>query len=97
MPLVLMDASPVHATGTVNGLNIMMRQIGSAGAGVIGAIVLAATADATAPSRDTFSWLFGLGALCGLLAGLAMLPWRRRAQHLVSLASPSPDPERTPR
>jgi len=97
MPLVLMDAAPVHATGTVNGLNIMMRQIGSASAGVIAAVVLAATADAAAPSRDTFTWLFGLGAVCGLLAGIALLPWRRRAQRLISSPSPSPAPERTPR
>ncbi|MFS0868288.1 MFS transporter [Microbacterium sp. 179-B 1A2 NHS] len=94
MPLILMDVAPLHATGAVNGLNIMMRQVGSAIAGVIGAIILAVTADQGAYSRSTFDLLFGIGAACGLVAAAAMLPWQRRPPH--PLPSPA-DIERASR
>lgn len=77
MPLILMDVAPLHATGAVNGLNIMMRQVGSALAGVIGAIVLSSAVLGESPSRSTFDWLFGIAAVCGLLAAATMVPWRR--------------------
>lgn len=83
MPLILMDVAPLRATGAVNGLNIMMRQVGSAIAGVIAAIVLASTAVATEPSRATFEWLFGAGAVCGLIAASAMAVWLGRSSNLL--------------
>lgn len=92
MPLILMDVAPLHATGAVNGLNIMMRQIGSAVAGVVGAVVLATAAVPGTAARTAFDWLFGVAALCGLLAALAMFPWPRRS---TSALPASTDPERT--
>ena len=95
MPLILMDVAPIHATGAVNGLNIMMRQVGSAIAGVVGAIVLASTLHDLHLTRDTFTWLFGVGAACGLVAAGAMLPWRR-PPRTGTIPLPA-DIERTPR
>lgn len=92
MPLILMDVAPLHATGAVNGLNIMMRQIGSAVAGVVGAVVLTAAAAPGASARSTFDWLFGVAAVCGLLAAAAMFPWPSRSRSAVPLST---DSERT--
>jgi MFS family permease len=93
MPLILMEAVPMHATGATNGLNVMMRQVGAASASVLAAVVLAATLSSAGGgtfTRATFTLLFGTGAVLAGIAAVVMLallvPRRDR------LAPPPPRP-----
>lgn len=74
LPLALMNAVPVGATGSANGLNVMMRQIGAASASVIAAVVLSASLSADqAIGAGTFRWMFAIGALVSATSVVIML------------------------
>ncbi|KRE65486.1 MULTISPECIES: MFS transporter [Micrococcaceae] len=78
MPTLIMQAVPVNETGAANGLNTLMRALGTSVAAAVIAAVLANSANRTAmgsvPSQSGFelALLFGLAAaiLCAVLASL---------------------------
>ncbi|WP_309070641.1 MFS transporter [Arthrobacter sp.] len=82
MPTLIMQAVPVHETGAANGLNTLMRALGTSVASAVVAAVLASSAvqagDVSLPSEAGFrlALLFGLGAavLCAVLASLIPKP-----------------------
>ncbi len=76
MPTLIMRAVPSNETGAANGLNTLMRSLGTSIAAAAIAAVLAnsATGGSSAPTADGFqtALLFGLAAavLCAILAAL---------------------------
>ncbi|AFR28739.1 EmrB/QacA subfamily drug resistance transporter [Arthrobacter sp. Rue61a] len=82
MPTLIMQAVPVQETGAANGLNTLMRALGTSIAAAVVAAVLADSANKTpmgsVPSESGFelALLFGLGAaiLCAALATLIPIP-----------------------
>ncbi|MDY6998434.1 MAG: MFS transporter [Actinomycetota bacterium] len=82
MPALIMRSVPASETGAANGLNTLMRALGTATAAAVIAAVLArspASIDGVAvPSADNFqtAFLFGLGAavLCTVLAACIPQP-----------------------
>ncbi|MDQ0733381.1 MFS transporter [Arthrobacter sp. B1I2] len=82
MPTLIIQAVPLNETGAANGLNTLMRALGTSIAAAVIAAVLANSANKTAtgsvPSESGFelALLFGLGAalLCAILAGLIPKP-----------------------
>lgn len=82
MPTLIMQAVPVNETGAANGLNTLMRALGTSFAAAVVAAVLANSATRTpagsVPSESGFglALVFGLGAavLCAVLAALIPKP-----------------------
>lgn len=82
MPTLIMQAVPIHETGAANGLNTLMRALGTSIASAVVAAVLAGSAveagGASLPSEAGFTMalVFGLGAaiLCAVLASLIPKP-----------------------
>jgi MFS family permease len=82
MPTLIMRAVPVHETGAANGLNTLMRALGTSVAAAVVAAILAnsasGSAGASVPSEAGFglALTFGLGAatLCAVLAALIPAP-----------------------
>lgn len=82
MPTLIMQAVPVNETGAANGLNTLMRALGTSFAAALVAAVLANSADKTAtgsvPSASGFELALILGlvaaALCAVLAALIPRP-----------------------
>nr|WP_321163978.1 MFS transporter [Microbacterium sp. Leaf159] len=78
MPALIMQAVPANETGAANGLNALMRSLGtSVAAAVIGAILaqsMSTVGGVTGPSEGGFMLALGLGLgaslLCALLAVL---------------------------
>ncbi|MDD7833908.1 MFS transporter [Paenarthrobacter sp. AB444] len=84
MPTLIMQAVPAHETGAANGLNTLMRALGTSVAAAVIAAVLANSAVATAagpiPTKAGFdlALMFGLAAavLCAVIATLIPRPKR---------------------
>ncbi|MDQ0675084.1 MFS family permease [Pseudarthrobacter siccitolerans] len=82
MPTLIMQAVPIHETGAANGLNTLMRGLGTSIAAAVIAAVMANPANKTAmgsvPSGSGFelALLYGLAAaiLCAVLATLIPRP-----------------------
>lgn len=82
MPTLIMQAVPIHETGAANGLNTLMRSLGTSVASAVVAAVLAGSAvqtgDPSLPSETGFTaaLVFGFGAaiLCAVLASLIPKP-----------------------
>lgn len=74
MPALIMKAVPVHETGAANGLNTLMRSLGTSLASAVIATVLASTAIGGAASPEGFrsALLISLGAAV-VSAGAALL------------------------
>lgn len=80
MPTLIMRAVPVTETASANGLNTLLRSIGTS----ISSAVLAAVTTMTAvrvggvvfPSLDALIAMFWVGAVTALLAGLLVVPMR---------------------
>lgn len=70
LPIALMRATPVEATGASNGVNLLSRQLGAAFASVAGGIIISLFAQPMLAdgTRQTFEWLFGLGGGACLVA-----------------------------
>lgn len=83
MPTLIMRAVPVSETGAANGLNTLMRSLGTAtAAAAIAAVLARYTVDiggTRVPSADGFesAFLFGLGAAALCTAIALFIPGRR--------------------
>ncbi|WP_335932026.1 MFS transporter [Streptomyces sp. PTD5-9] len=106
LPALIIGAVDPSETGAANGLNTLMRSIGTSVSSAVIGMVLANTSvragGATVPSMEGFriSFLIATGAVAGGLALAAFLPSRRDAARPVLLASSADDeataPARTP-
>ncbi|RXS84141.1 MFS transporter [Streptomyces sp. TM32] len=94
VPTLIMDAVPVDETAAANGLNSLMRSIGtSASSAVVGVVLSHMTIPAgavTVPSQAGFRMGFALGGAGAVVAALVTLciPGRR-----VAATQPSTEPE----
>ncbi|MHA7220423.1 MFS transporter [Arthrobacter sp. MDT1-48-3] len=88
MPTLIMRAVPVNETGAANGLNTLMRALGTSVAAAVIAAVLANSAQNTAgaaiPTEAGFSLALILGlttaALCAVLAALIPTPKSKQGE-----------------
>lgn len=73
MPILIMHAVPATETGAANGLNALMRSLGtSAAAAVMGAVLAAHSADVgglQVPTREGFQLTFLIGLGAAVVAG----------------------------
>jgi EmrB/QacA subfamily drug resistance transporter len=82
MPALIMASVPIHETGSANGVNALMRSVGTSLAGAVMAVVLTSMVmklgPVTLPTRSAFQWTFVIGATAALLAFLvaAFIPTR---------------------
>ncbi|WP_210481019.1 MFS transporter [Naasia sp. SYSU D00948] len=89
MPALIMRAVPASETGAANGLNALMRSLGTTTAAAAVAATLSSSAvqvgDALAPSDEGYraAFLFGLvaAALCAILAALIPKPRPVPGEH----------------
>lgn len=74
MPILIMRAVPASETGAANGLNALMRSLGTSSAAAVMGAVLASTAvvvDGTqVPTQESFDLAFLLGLGVAVLAGV---------------------------
>lgn len=88
MPALIMSAVPPSETGSANGLNALMRSLGTALAASIVTGVLTATSvtigGATAPAAAGFDWVFGIATAASLACAVlaAFIPRTGRAGGL---------------
>ncbi|NVM99046.1 MFS transporter [Arthrobacter sp. SDTb3-6] len=92
MPLLIMGAVEPTETGAANGLNSLMRSLGtSSAAAVMGAVLAASSVGHQAPTAAGFQlgYVIALGATvaAGVLALCIPRP-RRQAAHMVVLSEP---------
>ncbi|MFE7244076.1 MFS transporter [Streptomyces sp. NPDC057580] len=75
LPAVMHTLSPPAAVGAANGVNALMRSIGSSLASALAGAIVAATTTASGAVTG-FPWLYAMGAACALGAGcvIAGLP-----------------------
>ncbi|WNV92059.1 MFS transporter [Umezawaea sp. Da 62-37] len=71
MPALIMGSVPQGETASANGVNTLMRSIGTSTASAVLATILANTATATGPSRVGFHISF-VTAVCAALVGLLL-------------------------
>jgi len=73
MPILIMRAVPATETGAANGLNALMRSLGtSAAAAVMGAVLAASAVDVDGlqvPTHDGFQLTFLIGLGAAIVAG----------------------------
>ncbi|KAB8189765.1 MFS transporter [Nonomuraea phyllanthi] len=95
MPSIIMSAVPLSETAAANGLNSLMRSIGtSCASAVLGALLANMTiklGPVTLPSEDGFRAGFLFGGAVALVAALIVLtiPGRRAAAHRASSGEPA--------
>ncbi|MBB5790084.1 MFS transporter [Jiangella mangrovi] len=85
MPALVMSAVPVHQTASANGINSLLRSVGtSLGSAVVAAVLtllVVTTADGTFPSEDAFVVVFVMSAVAAsaaaVLAGVLTIMRRR--------------------
>lgn len=90
MPTLIMQAVPAHETGAANGLNTLMRGLGTSIAAAAIAAILAQSAipfgEGTVPSADGFqlALIFGLVAavVCAVIAALIPKPKAHADEHV---------------
>ncbi|GAA4490244.1 MFS transporter [Rhodococcus olei] len=81
MPVLITDAAPMDQTATANGVNSLLRSVGTSTASAVGAAVLAGStvtvAGVTVPTLAAFTTLYWVGAAVAFAAVLvALLPLR---------------------
>ncbi|MFS3126933.1 MFS transporter [Nocardioides sp. Bht2] len=83
LPTLIMRAVPVTETASANGLNVLLRSVGTSTASAITAAVTAASAvavaDTMAPSKDALTlvlWLAAGASLCATAIGVPTLRMR---------------------
>lgn len=85
MPTLIMRAVPVTETASANGINTLMRSIGTAtSSAVIAAAATIGVVNAAGelyPSRGTISVLFWVAALLSLIAGALTVPMFRMREY----------------
>ncbi|RLV56726.1 MFS transporter [Aeromicrobium phragmitis] len=92
MPTLIMSSVPITETASANGLNSLVRSIGTSLASTLVAAIMAAytveAAGAAFASEQAFHLVLWLGALAaGICAGLAtLIPRDRRTHHEQELA-----------
>lgn len=98
MPTLIMRAVPVTETASANGLNTLLRSIGtSASSATLAAVTtigVVRVGGDVFPSFDALVAVFWLSAIMSLVAGLLVVPmWRMReyAQEDRDAAEPRPD------
>ncbi len=80
LPILIMRAVPVTETASANGLNVLLRSVGTSTVSAASAAIMAASAltvgDKVVPTFDSITlvfWLSAVAALCTTLLGLPML------------------------
>ncbi|MFD6286240.1 MFS transporter [Streptomyces sp. NPDC060205] len=107
LPALIIGAVPASETGAANGLNTLMRSIGTSVSSAVIGMVLANTADqvggVAVPTMHGFrvSFLIATGAVLLGLVFAAFLPGRRAAvnaakPHLVASSDPLSEPASAP-
>ncbi|GAB3120493.1 EmrB/QacA subfamily drug resistance transporter [Leifsonia psychrotolerans] len=89
MPTLIMGAVPAHETGSANGLNTLMRSLGTSIAAAVVATVLAQSTvqygGSAVPSADGFQVSLGLGLaaalVCAVIAVFIPKPKAHPAEH----------------
>lgn len=75
MPTLIMRSVPPTETAAANGLNSVMRTLGSSVAATIVGVILSSqlimVGEVAVPSRESFAWVFALGAAV-VLAGVVI-------------------------
>ena len=76
MPSLILRTSPVYETGAANGLNSLMRAVGTTAASAVVALVLTnmtiAYGSGRIPTREAFQWAFAVGGMAAA-AGIALM------------------------
>lgn len=93
MPTLIMRAVPRTKTAAANGLNAVMRTLGSTLASAVVGVILAANLDASGvPTSDAFRVIFGLGCVVVLIGGVAafLIPRHDAFNDRAALASSVP-------
>lgn len=84
MPTLIMRAVPPNETAAANGLNSVMRTLGSTLSATVVGIILSTnvvvTAGVSVPTREAFAWIFILGAAVVLVGVVIALFIPRRFQ-----------------
>src|SRR5690606_3305242 len=91
MPTIIMSAVPRSETGAANGLNTLMRSLGTTtGAAIIGLVLADMTVDfhgTILPSEAGFQfalWLSaGIGLLAAVVAGCIPAPAKAKPEELL--------------
>ena len=89
MPILIMHAVPATETGAANGLNALMRSLGTSGAAAVMGTVLATTAiemdGVQVPTREGFDLTFLIGLIAAIVAAVLGLlipkPHRIPGEH----------------
>lgn len=91
MPVLLMSSVPVSETAAANGLNSVTRHVGTSTASAVVAAILTTVVvkvgDTTFPEQRAFQYIYAVGALGGLLAGIAALAVPQRRAGLPEAAA----------
>src|SRR6476620_6557244 len=92
MPTLIMRAVPITETASANGLNALLRAIGTSTASATVAAVLTGTVmrlrPATVPALDAFKQIFWLAAIAGLVAAAVALALPRSRAAIPAPAAP---------
>lgn len=87
LPTLIMRAVPVTETASANGLNVLLRSLGTSTVSAVSAAIMAASAvtigDQVVPSSDSMVlvlWLAAAAALCTTLLGVPMLRMREYSE-----------------
>jgi len=88
MPTLIMRAVPPTETAAANGLNSVMRTLGSTlSATLVGVILATHVGAGGVPSREAFGWVFLMGAVVVLVGVVIALFIPRRSQNYDDTAS----------
>lgn len=94
MPSLIMGAVPITETGAANGLNSLMRAIGTSTSAAVMSVVLASmtmpVGTASLPTLDAFRLTFTIAVGAAILAGVlaAFIPARASAETVPGTAVP---------
>jgi len=101
MPVLLIRAVPETETASANGLNHLLRSVGSSGSSAVTAVLmtmgLVAVGGASFPSFDslvTVLWLAAATSVVAAVAALALVVGNRRAAFHPSRSERVPEPAR---
>ncbi len=92
MPVLIMGSVPLSETAAANGLNTVLRNVGTATASAAVAAILTTTVvsygGSLFPSQAAFQQIYGLAAIAAILGGIAAIgiPRRRESAEIVDFA-----------
>lgn len=100
MPVLLMSSVPASETAAANGLNSVMRNIGTSSASALVASILTTVVmrvgDESFPRQSAFQYVYAIAALGGLFACVAALAVPRRRSDSAEVAAFAEEPPSTP-